>query len=133
LALRNTIQMQKILNFLDENRVHPNAEEVFQGVRKELPSITLATVYRNLHKLADEGRVLKFGVNGELKFDGYTEPHEHCLCTHCGKVLDAKTGASENALKSFHLPGFKAECVTIMFFGLCSDCIKEKKGGIYNG
>jgi len=129
---RNTIQMQKIVGFLDENRVHPNAEYVFRGVRLELPSITLATVYRNLHKLSDEGRILKFEVNGELRFDGCADPHEHCLCLHCGKVLDAETGASEKALKNFHLPEFKAESVGIMFFGHCSDCT-GKKGGIYNG
>ncbi len=129
MAQRNTIQMQKIVDFLDKNRTHPNAEKVFQGVRKELPSITLATVYRNLHKLADEGRILKFEANGELRFDGCNEPHEHCLCTCCGKVLDAKTGASEETLKNFHSPEFKAEFVGIMFFGHCMDCIR-RKGGI---
>ena len=62
---RNTIQRIKIMKYLKSVKTHPTAEMVYNAVVKEIPSITLATVYRNLHNLANKGKILMFEFNKE--------------------------------------------------------------------
>jgi len=122
---RNTVQMEKILAYLSGVKSHPNAETVFNSVRKEIPSITLATVYRNLNKLAATGRILRLEVNGEYRFDADTSPHQHGVCNACGRIFDFFDGrASGRALKNFSSPDFSAEKVSITFMGTCKKCMK---------
>jgi len=117
--------MQAVYNFLSSVKSHPTVEEVFNGVKEDIPTITLATVYRNLNKLFEQGKALKFEVDGEQRFDACVELHEHCLCVKCGKVLDIDSGLSVKALKDFKSQDFQAENVSVMFFGLCSVCNKR--------
>ncbi|KKP64295.1 MAG: Transcriptional regulator, Fur family [Candidatus Moranbacteria bacterium GW2011_GWF2_34_56] len=75
---RITNQKQIILNYLEKNKSHPSAEEVFLNVKKILPRISLATVYRNLEQFAQTGKILE--INGATKrFDGDISDHQHCL------------------------------------------------------
>ena len=83
---RMTVQKMKIMEYLKSVHTHPSAEKVYKEVRKELPTITLATVYRNLNKLAEEGKVLKIKVGSKTKFDADTSSHQHCVCSKCGKI-----------------------------------------------
>src|SRR3989338_5532441 len=85
---RNTIHRSRILEYLKRVKIHPSAEKVYQEIKKELPTITLATVYRNLHHLASEGKILRLGFGNEYRFDGDVTVHQHCFCERCGKILD---------------------------------------------
>ncbi|MFH1448666.1 MAG: transcriptional repressor [Candidatus Micrarchaeota archaeon] len=120
---RETIQMIKIREYLKGVRIHPSAENVYEAVKKEIPSITLATVYRNLNKLSRNGDVLKLEVNGEYRFDGDVGMHQHCVCKSCGKIIDiSNERISKNAMKNFNYEEFTATSVSIMFRGLCDKC-----------
>lgn len=120
---RMTSQRIRILEHLHKVKTHPTAEMVYSEVRKDLPAISLATVYRNLNNLAEEGKVLKLEVNGEFRFDGDICSHQHCICSRCGKVMDVfHKEISEYAMKKIRSRGFIASCVNIMFTGLCSSC-----------
>ncbi len=120
---RNTIQMQKILDYLNSVKTHPNAETIFNAVKKDVPSITLATIYRNLNKLAELGKILKLEINGEFRFDADTCFHQHVICKNCGEVKDFfNEKISKNALKNFNLAEFNADSVSIKFYGVCKKC-----------
>lgn len=120
---RLTNQRIKILNYLKSVENHPNAEMVYNAVKKELPAITLATVYRNLNLLAEHGDILMFKVNNEYNYDGDTCCHQHCICTKCGNVIDSfQKEISDYALKKIKSKDFKAECVCIIFKGKCKKC-----------
>ncbi|MEM4598459.1 MAG: Fur family transcriptional regulator [Candidatus Diapherotrites archaeon] len=124
---RHTIQMQKIKEHLCSVKSHPTAEMVFEQVRKEIPSITLATVYRNLHKLADSGEILRFKVNNEYRFDCDRSNHIHFVCRNCGVVLDCSNKEFCNKLTSGLNPqGFKAESIIICVEGLCKKCLEKR-------
>ncbi len=113
---RNTPQMLKVKEYLDRVRTHPTAEDVYSEVVKQIPTMTLATVYRNLHKLADSGEILKIEVNGEYHFDGDTCYHQHCVCKSCGKITDMfRENISQYAMKNLVSPDFTPECVTVIF------------------
>ncbi len=123
---RDTIQLAKIMDYLKSVKTHPNAEEVYLAVRKEVPSITLATVYRNLDKLYRKGLANRLEVDREFRFDGQTEGHQHCVCRECGKVLDSfDDRIPKNALKNFRKKGFRADTMEVTYKGVCVECGKK--------
>ncbi|MBN2127109.1 MAG: transcriptional repressor [Candidatus Diapherotrites archaeon] len=125
---RNTVQMDKVYSFLMNSKAHPTAEMVFNSVKIEIPSITLATVYRNLNKLVEKGKAIKLEVNSEYRFDAELTNHQHCICTECGKIIDSfNEKISKTALKEFNSKEFKAEKTGIYFYGLCKKCLEAKK------
>ena len=85
---RNTIQKIKILDYVRSVKTHPTAEEVFENVRKEIPSITLATVYRNLNQLSEKGVISRLEINHEFRYDYMTQAHVHIVCKDSGEVID---------------------------------------------
>lgn len=88
-ALKYSRQRESIKHFLAETKEHPTADTVYLHVKKQFPNISLGTVYRNLNLLTDLGEVVKISTpNGGDRFDGHPEPHNHFLCTKCGRLLD---------------------------------------------
>ncbi|MEM4662469.1 MAG: transcriptional repressor, partial [Candidatus Diapherotrites archaeon] len=104
-------------------KTHPTAEEVFDAVRKEIPSITLATVYRNLHKLADNGKILRFKINNEYRFDYDRNRPVHLVCRKCNRIFDYSDDFLCDELISKLKPSdFKVETVVVCIEGLCKEC-----------
>ncbi|MBC8500210.1 MAG: transcriptional repressor [Nanoarchaeota archaeon] len=123
ITTRNTEQRKKILEHLKNAHTHPTAEIVFKEVVKQLPKITLATVYRNLNLLAEQGKILRLEVNKEYHYDACIESHQHCVCEKCGRIIDSfKKNISKYALKKFQLKDFEPKSVTIIFRGTCKKC-----------
>jgi Fur family ferric uptake transcriptional regulator len=120
---RTTNQRIKILEHLRSVKTHPTAELVYEEVRKDLPAISLATVYRNLNLLAEQKQILKFEINGEFHYDGDICSHQHCVCGCCGKIIDVfQKSISDYALKNVNVRGFRPSCVCIIFNGTCNSC-----------
>ena len=124
---RMTNQRMKILEYLKGVTSHPTAEQVYNEVVKDLPAITLATVYRNLNFLAENGEVLRLEINKEYHFDADISKHQHCVCKSCWKVSDVfQPEISEMALKNVNCQGFNPVGVNVIFYGTCDKC---KNGG----
>ena len=88
-GMRNSKQKDIILRALDEHRIHPTADELYKYIHQEHSEIGVATVYRNLNKLAEKGIIKKIiGLDGSSHFDSCTEPHYHFMCSGCGKIYD---------------------------------------------
>ena len=125
---RMTRQRKTILNILRQTKSHPSADEIYELVRKELPRISLGTVYRNLEVLASMGLIQKLELGGTIKrFDWNPNKHYHIRCLVCGKVDDAPI-APLNQLEDelygatvFSIIGHRLE-----FEGLCPDCTKKE-------
>jgi Fur family transcriptional regulator, ferric uptake regulator len=123
---RNTIQMQQILEYLKSVKCHPDAKAVYWAIKKKIPTITLATVYRNLNKLFQQGKIQRIEINGEYRFDADTEFHQHCICKVCGKIFDVHNkNFSDYALKHCKAEGFSPEKVSIIFQGQCNKKAKK--------
>jgi len=123
---RLTPQREKILGYLREVRTHPSAEVVFEAIRKDMPLITLATVYRNLNILSENGEILKLMIYGEARFDGDVRRHQHCYCKSCGTLSDVFfDDVSNYALEMIENSGFSADYVHVVFYGRCEKCEKE--------
>lgn len=84
-----TKQRQLIMEAVRGTGSHPTADELFQIIRQKLPTISLATVYRNLNFLAEQGEIRKLSMPGMPdRFDWQLMPHDHLVCDKCGKVYD---------------------------------------------
>jgi|TARA_B100001964_G_C14220034_1_gene594815 Fe2+ or Zn2+ uptake regulation protein len=117
---RLTIQKIKILEYLRSVKTHPTVETIYNAVKKEIATITLATVYRNLNLLADGGKALRLDINNEFHFDAEVSNHPHCVCKDCGKILDiSQKEISEYAMKKINCDKFNPTNVQIVFQGHC--------------
>jgi len=121
---RNTRQRKVILEELRKLTSHPTAVELYEIVRRRLPTISLGTVYRNLELLTRLGLIqkLEFG-GGQARFDGNADSHYHVRCVRCGRVDDIHTppldlfGGEGNDLDGYQILG-----CNIQFFGICPRC-----------
>ncbi len=121
-TLRNSKQRDAILLDLSKRYDHPTAEEVYISVKKVIPSVSLATVYRNLKLLESEGMILKITTPDSDRFDGHTHEHYHFTCNDCKKVLDLELS---DEIKVNSLPQNFGGIITgheLMFYGLCESC-----------
>ena len=125
--LKHSNQRDIILNFLSTRTDHPTADFIYENVRKEIPNISLGTVYRNLSLLSETGQIQK--INCDVKSDHYdpnTKNHYHFFCHQCSSVIDVDIPVTsillDEARNSFE-GQIDSHCV--VFYGVCSKCIKE--------
>ncbi|PIY60147.1 transcriptional repressor [Candidatus Woesearchaeota archaeon CG_4_10_14_0_8_um_filter_47_5] len=120
---RMTNQRIKILNYLKNVKTHPTAEKVYRAVSQELPQITLATVYRNLNMLADQGEILRMEINNEYHYDAQQGFHQHLVCTKCGKIEDLFVDEISRCVTcNINKKNFLVETVDIIIKGRCKEC-----------
>jgi Fur family ferric uptake transcriptional regulator len=127
--MRMTKQRRVILDALRKNHIHPTADVIYEMVRKQMPKISLGTVYRNLEILTALGEIQTLELSGSQKrYDGIPQKHYHIRCLHCGRVDDAPI-APLNRLED---DLYESTVYTIMghrleFIGLCPDCSRNKE------
>lgn len=132
MAQRNTVQQKIITGQLAKlHGSHPTADEVYQSMKDEYPSISRATVYRNLNKMSDNGQALKVRVSsGADHFDDTLRPHYHVVCAKCGRVDDVEVDLPSSVTESLDkatAPGFTITGYELLFCGLCSACAQERQ------
>lgn len=127
-ASRNTVQRALVLEAVRSLRDHPTSADVYEEVRQKHPSISRATVYRNLGVLADRGDVLRVEVpNGADRYDFFNQPHYHAKCRGCGRVFDVDMPYhADIADEVSDAHGFAIEGHQIVFTGLCAECRTDK-------
>ena len=120
-------QREHILNVLRENAIHPTADEVCALARKDMPTLSLATVYRNLNLLAENGVIRRIdGLDGSVRFDHNLCKHYHFICTKCNKVYDVPQDiAPDLADKVLNQTGLLVESADISLKGICPNCQKH--------
>ena len=115
-------QREAILNVLKSTKTHPTANEVYKMVQKEIPNISLGTVYRNLDALNASGNILSISVgSGTTHFDGDNSNHIYLHCKNCQKITDLRFDSKE---LNFLLENekFMPESLVCVVDGICSDC-----------
>lgn len=122
--MKNTVQRQIILNAVQKMHSHPTAEDVYQAVQKEHPSISKSTVYRNLHQLAEAGEIHSVLVpDSPERFDDYLPHHYHFRCKKCGGIFDVQMQYLDEINAAVqHAYGFQVDDHDVVFKGICPDC-----------
>lgn len=86
--LKATPQRLSVLKEL-EKKMHPTIDDLYEALRKENPSMSLATVYKNLGTLKEKGIVIEVNISdGKMRYDIYSKPHIHFLCKQCHSISD---------------------------------------------
>lgn len=120
-------QRKLILKILRNTKSHPTADWIYEQVKKEIPNISLGTVYRNLNLLSEMGKisVLNFG-SSYSRFDGNPKNHYHFKCTNCKNVFDLALPVDEEInQKISDETSYIVNSHRMEFYGLCPDCQKK--------
>ncbi|BHH86065.1 Fur family transcriptional regulator [Desulforhopalus sp. 52FAK] len=129
MQLRMTNQREMILRELVKNKQHLTADELYDIVKKVMPRISLATVYRNLEILSEAGIIGKLEISGRQKrFDYDPEDHDHIYCAVCHRVdnLNIERNGDEKrkmaSVEGYTVTGYRLEII-----GICESCQKKEK------
>lgn len=109
---------------------HPNASQLYERLKVQFPTISLATIYKTLALLKEQGEVLEIETQRDNRYDGNKPyPHPHLICTRCNRILDGDDlPALQNITRQIEeIYGFRVTRQQQVFYGICSECLKKKK------
>jgi Fur family transcriptional regulator, peroxide stress response regulator len=126
---RKSPQRERIFQIIAGSKGHPKALNIYEQLRKEMPSVSLGNLYRNIGILLEEGRIAGRDVgDGIVRYDAIIGDHSHFVCERCGSVSDFdlplhREITEEARRKSCHdIRGH-----TIQFHGVCRKCMPPCK------
>ena len=124
---RMTNQREVILEEIAKYKGHPTADLLYERIRKRLPRISLATVYRNLEILSKAGKIRKLEISGRQKrFDRELEEHNHICCVQCHRIDNIHIAPEQMlASGSEQETGYKISGWRVEFLGICPECQKK--------
>lgn len=122
---RITSHRLALLDLLANSEGHPSASHIYKTLQSQFPTISLATVYKTLALLKEEGEVLEINLPAEARYDGYKPyPHPHLICTCCGKIIDGDELSIISKANMEILGHYEFEVTQsqLVFYGRCKDC-----------
>ena len=127
-GLRLTPQRDVLLRALSETIGHPTADDLVKKVRKVLPTVSHATVYRNVHELVRAGLIGTLERSGAaVQFEINPVHHHHFICRCCGDVWDVYLDHVAVTLDRQRSPlaGFRIDRRDVQLHGLCARCSRR--------
>ena len=127
--IRHTLQREIVYQAILSMPGHVTADMVYEEIHAAHPSISRATVYRNLRMLEAEGRILRIEVPGSADcFEARVREHYHIRCARCGKLFDAKLPYMPKLVEMEQAAdsAFEICACNLLFVGYCPDCRKER-------
>ncbi len=129
-GIRVTGQRLAVYRALAMDKTHPTADRVYARLRRQMSSLSHATVYRILEFLEDEGLVRRVSTtDGVGRFDANVAPHQHLVCRVCGSMRDCEEKSFSLLTLPHPVTGFAAEELDIRIVGICQDCGSRSGAG----
>ena len=122
-GIRPSVQRIAIMRYLLKSKSHPTADEVYEALRKQIPTLSKTTVYNTLKLLVENGAAVYVGIDEKnARFDGSIEPHAHFRCKRCGCIIDIPM-----SVENFLPKDFKGDIEEAYFYlkGICESCKKK--------
>ena len=123
-GLRSTPQRLAIVREVF-SRSHPTVGEVYESVRRQFPTIGLATVYNTLRTMTKRGLVSELPTSSAIRFDANMTPHANLVCRNCGSIEDVKFVPEHLDTMLRHLAqaaGFVPDGQRLHVYGRCRSC-----------
>lgn len=118
-GLRLSSQRIAVASYILSHRTHPTADEIFNALKGDHPTLSRTTVYNTLRALVQSGAVSELTIDpGMSRFDTMTHPHTHFRCTCCERIYDlpmTPPAAPE---------GYIASEVQVYMTGICPECVQ---------
>lgn len=127
-GMASTHQREVIFRVAASMKGHPTPEAIYDRVKREIPAISLATVYKNVKTFVEAGLLREVSPHhGSLRLDPNTYPHHHLVCERCKSIMDLPADAVEPVRFKGSLPeGFHADRYSVEVLGICARCAKSK-------
>lgn len=123
---RNTKQKELILNILNQ-KTHPTIQDIYSYAKIKYPNIGQATIYRNVNRLVEEGKIVKLpnSDNESYHYDTNVLPHDHLICKNCGKIIDIFDNNYDEILDKIEKNNsIKIDKIVVLLEGNCASCQK---------
>ena len=117
-TLKATPQRLAILKELEKSG-HANIDEIYENVKSSFPSISLATIYKNIISLKEENIISEVCHPNKNKYEVSKEPHAHFICKKCGFVEDIDL---DNALTNSVNQKYPNSQKELYIYGICNNC-----------
>ena len=122
--LKATFQRINILDVIDKNG-HMSVEDIYEEIIKVHPSISLATIYKNIILMVEKSVLVEVPIASKKpKYELAKKDHIHLICTECGDVEDK--ACLDMTDKIFHdmsdSEGFVLHKRQVNLYGLCASC-----------
>lgn len=127
--LRPSTQRLAIMTYLLSHRTHPTVEDVYQGVVKDVPTLSRTTVYNTLRLFSERRAAQMITIDDHhVCYDGDIHPHVHFLCRECGRVLDLMDEKAPKLKKrSITRDGNLIDEAQLYYKGVCRECLEKEK------
>jgi Fur family peroxide stress response transcriptional regulator len=127
-GMKTTHQRTEVFRELAASDEHPDAEMIYQRVRKRVTGISRDTVYRTLATLEGEGLIRRTGaLSGPARYDANTDRHHHFVCKVCGSIKDFRSQALDDLPIPRSVKAFgRIEAVQVQVRGVCVSCARRK-------
>lgn len=134
-GIRVTHQRTEILRELASTEAHPDAETVFERVRKRIPAISLNTVYETLRLLEEKRVISRVGsMRDKARFDANTDRHHHFVCSECGLIGDFYSEAFNGFAAPPEVTAMgTVSSVYVELRGLCKECGEKSRSSKASG
>ncbi len=122
---RLTPQRIALLRLLASSEGHPSASQLYDQIKDQFPTTSLATVYKTLNVLKEIDEVLELRFSdGNNRYDGNKPyPHPHLVCVNCQKILDLEVSRVQDLIQEVaQSSGYQIVSHRLDFYGLCPDC-----------
>ena len=119
--MRYSRQRETVYDVVASTKSHPDADWIYGKVKEVIPAISLGTVYRNLKTLTDSGQLITLETSlGSIHYDADLSPHEHFVCTKCGRISDLFIPSED--VKALEDSGYTVTAEKRIFYGICKEC-----------
>ncbi len=127
-GLRATPQRIVIAQAVLGSKDHPTAEQIFEIVKRNNPSISLSTVYNTLHAMRDANMLQELAFGNNHRYDPNTNVHVNLVCQKCGDIIDIKNDTFANEVgKISKRRGFSITGHRFDIYGTCRRCEKSSQ------
>lgn len=114
----------KIMEYLIHQKNHPNVDEIYTELVKDIPTLSKTTVYNTLNLFSEAGLIKVITIEeNEVRFDADTSEHGHFKCENCNKIYDFFVQIE--GIEISGLENFKIRQKDIFFKGICAKCINH--------
>ena len=123
--LKATPQRMAIIELM-HHRGHISIDDLYQAIREKFASISLATLYKNIHTMMDVSLIREVKIPGQkTKYEIEKESHAHVMCKSCGELKDIPFNPNTLLKTSLDISNYQAEEVSIVISGVCPECQKK--------
>ena len=119
-GIRPSVQRIAIMRYLLKSKAHPTADDVYEALKRQIPTLSKTTVYNTLKLFVESGAAIYVGIDEKnARFDGTIEPHAHFRCKKCGCIIDLPMNVDNFLAKDFN-----GDIEETYFYlkGICENC-----------